>query len=416
MKKTCENEKCKKRFNTNNEKSKFCCFDCYLENKKNTKNYPGIFKKGNKPTNYIKIGRIIIKREIKLKGKPLFNFIKIGNKKYCRYDKYIWEKHYGKKIPRGLRIKHIDGDLFNDNIDNLEIVTSFGNKAFKSCLMCGANFRAKKNHHQIYCSKECSNKGRKSTLRKICKNTSCLNKEFKPKHKHQKYCSKDCMNKGTTNRPGKIVIRKEGGYKFHFLKISNKKLIRYDKYMFEKHYNEKIICGTIIKHKDGDTLNDNIDNLELITNRGNKVIKIKCSNPNCNKEFTKNKIRHKYCCRDCYDKTNRKNAEIHLCENENCKKEFIIKGWRKRFCSIECFKKHKSNYQGKVRIRKIKNSKYPRRFTFDNLKGWVLTSDYLWEQKFGKIPEGYIVGFKDGESFNDQDIHNLKLIAKSDLV
>jgi len=40
-----------------------------------------------------------------------------------RLHRYVWEKHNG-EIPKGMHVHHIDGDTTNNEISNLEIVTS----------------------------------------------------------------------------------------------------------------------------------------------------------------------------------------------------------------------------------------------------------------------------------------------------
>ena len=44
---------------------------------------------------------------------------------------------------------------------------------------------------------------------------------------------------------------------------------------------------------------------------------------------------------------------------------------------------------------------------------WVLYHRWVWEQRNGEIPEGYIVAFKDGDR-NNCDINNLELITRKE--
>lgn len=54
------------------------------------------------------------------------NYYLCGNHYYQRKGKrlhcVVWE-HYNGKIPKGYQIHHIDGDRYNNNIENLELVS-----------------------------------------------------------------------------------------------------------------------------------------------------------------------------------------------------------------------------------------------------------------------------------------------------
>lgn len=61
------------------------------------------------------------------------NYIKISKKPqneskyylakyYKRYADYVYEKHYNIKIPENKKVLHLDGNLLNDNIENLMLV------------------------------------------------------------------------------------------------------------------------------------------------------------------------------------------------------------------------------------------------------------------------------------------------------
>jgi HNH endonuclease len=53
-------------------------------------------------------------------GNP-FIVIKI-NGKFHHYNRFVWEQHNG-KIPKGMCIRHIDGDFRNNDISNLEMIS-----------------------------------------------------------------------------------------------------------------------------------------------------------------------------------------------------------------------------------------------------------------------------------------------------
>lgn len=44
------------------------------------------------------------------------------NKNYVQYDRYIWEHYNKKEFPKNMYLFHKDGNLLNDNIDNLLLV------------------------------------------------------------------------------------------------------------------------------------------------------------------------------------------------------------------------------------------------------------------------------------------------------
>lgn len=44
------------------------------------------------------------------------------DKYYKRYADYVYEKHYNIKIPENKKVLHLDGNLLNDNIENLMLV------------------------------------------------------------------------------------------------------------------------------------------------------------------------------------------------------------------------------------------------------------------------------------------------------
>lgn len=49
-----------------------------------------------------------------------FNIIKIDGK-FLSYARYVWKNHFG-EIPKGMVIRHKDGDSLNDEIDNLGMI------------------------------------------------------------------------------------------------------------------------------------------------------------------------------------------------------------------------------------------------------------------------------------------------------
>ena len=63
--------------------------------------------------------------------KPLYNetigadgriYVRVANRKYQIKTRYVWEQHYGRKIPNGYEVIHLDGNKDNYDINNLAIV------------------------------------------------------------------------------------------------------------------------------------------------------------------------------------------------------------------------------------------------------------------------------------------------------
>ena len=74
----------------------------------------GIFKKGQKPHNTLPIGSI---RNINN-----YNEIKYANHKWMAVARYNWEQVHG-PVPYNMCVFKLDGDKYNDDIDNLCLVS-----------------------------------------------------------------------------------------------------------------------------------------------------------------------------------------------------------------------------------------------------------------------------------------------------
>lgn len=85
--------------------------------------------------------------EHKTTGKGYLRFRKHDGRLQMEH-RIVWEEHYG-KIPEGMQIHHIDGDKTNNNISNLQLVTTIEHKRlhegcvvkenvwYKPCKVCG---------------------------------------------------------------------------------------------------------------------------------------------------------------------------------------------------------------------------------------------------------------------------------------
>lgn len=49
--------------------------------------------------------------------------IKVANRKWMLYHRYLWEKYYNKKLPQDMIIVFLDGNRRNFNIENLAAIT-----------------------------------------------------------------------------------------------------------------------------------------------------------------------------------------------------------------------------------------------------------------------------------------------------
>ena len=68
-----------------------------------------------------------------------------------------------------------------------------------------------------------------------------------------------------------------------------------------------------------------------------------------------------------------------------------------------------THYDGKISIRNNKDDR-PYKYVRVSLGEWKLLHHVIWEEQFGKIPEGMIIAFKDGDTFNTS-IENLEMIS-----
>jgi hypothetical protein len=135
-----------------------------------------------------------------------------------------------------------------------------------------------------------------------------------------------------------------------------------------------------------------------------------CLNTECGKKLEK-RWQKKYCSNACAGIHRFRNIEKFTnCQNVNCGKELTKKqiiGLNK-FCSLECSKESKKPKVGDIRLlKKYKHWKYPRRMVRTE-NGFVLLAKIAWEKANNqKVPKGWTIGYKDGNTFNDEDVENL---------
>jgi len=122
----------------------------------------GSFKKGQKPKNYFG-GIKTCKDGIYIrKGKGIYSYQKDGKQiivgKYESLARKKYREAFG-KFDKKLCVWHKDGDVYNNDIDNLELITRAENikrndgKKKANCIICNKEFIKKRNKKT--CSKEC---------------------------------------------------------------------------------------------------------------------------------------------------------------------------------------------------------------------------------------------------------------------
>lgn len=83
----------------------------FLESGKKTR-----FKSGHVPKNHMSVGSVVV-------ATIGYHKIKVAEPNRWRlYSRYIWEKEKG-PIPKGYRVIHINGDMLDDRIENLDCVS-----------------------------------------------------------------------------------------------------------------------------------------------------------------------------------------------------------------------------------------------------------------------------------------------------
>ena len=80
------------------------------------------FKKGNKPKNYMGGFKICPDGLYKLVGSKHYKYGKLAVGKYENYARVVWREHHG-NITKNEIIFHKDGDIYNNDINNLEKIS-----------------------------------------------------------------------------------------------------------------------------------------------------------------------------------------------------------------------------------------------------------------------------------------------------
>lgn len=124
-----------------------------------------------------------------------------------------------------------------------------------------------------------------------------------------------------------------------------RKMMNYSRYLMERELNQELPRSTLIRYKDGDITNHNIDNLiieecprlEFTCAVCKRKFKIK--EEKLNSRFNKplGKYNGPYCSLNCYRKA--KDSEVVTFTCPQCKKEFKMSGQQLKYCR----RNHKDN-------------------------------------------------------------------------
>lgn len=134
------------------------------------------------------------------------------------------------------------------------------------CLYCGKKFQLNASETRVklkivhYCSSKCRDNARKKGIIKKCINCG---KEFYTTR--NECCSKKCVYEyKKKNYKHKIYL--ENGYEVRYIGGYNKKgNVKNHRYIMERYLGRKLNENEIIHHKDGNKLNNDINNLEVMT-------------------------------------------------------------------------------------------------------------------------------------------------------
>lgn len=143
----------------------------------------------------------------------------------------------------------------------------------KTCLHCGKDLASKIKEapggNRVYCNWECYKASKRATLVcTFCGRQFSRRKRYTPKSK-QHFCSSACVyeymrsDKFLGEVDGYRVYKTARGYASIVLGRSNEKPLHV--YLMEKHLGVSLE-GKIIHHRDGNKLNNTLENLEVLNN------------------------------------------------------------------------------------------------------------------------------------------------------
>lgn len=114
----------------------------------------------------------------------------------------VYRYYYG-EIPRECDIHHRDLNPANNNISNLQLLTSSEHRnlhtqlaiTYKKCPICGKIFRANHPKRDVYCSMRCFRQLQQKRKAQKFKNCVICGAVFYPAKPEQECCSKSCASK-----------------------------------------------------------------------------------------------------------------------------------------------------------------------------------------------------------------------------
>jgi len=164
------------------------------------------FKKGQMPHNFMGYYKICSDGIYILATKGQYSYYRNGKQiRVGRYEKLArkkWRDEFG-EIPKGMIVFHKDKDIYNDNLDNLELISRAellkrNQKTYKKiCVICGLEFETNLPQHKT-CSKICNKEY-----------SLILNKGWAEQHKEEMRFYKRNYKKKIKNRQklAKLLIK-----------------------------------------------------------------------------------------------------------------------------------------------------------------------------------------------------------------
>jgi hypothetical protein len=158
-----------------------------------TKRNKTSFKKGNIPANYMGSMKICEDGIYVIDRTKSYSYIRNGKKIFAYHYEQLarkkYREHFG-DFPKEMIIFHKDKDVFNNEIDNLELITraellkrnQYKNK--NKCFICGKEFLARRKSDKT-CSKKCYKENCKILAKEYHKNNREKFREYQRRYKEK---------------------------------------------------------------------------------------------------------------------------------------------------------------------------------------------------------------------------------------
>lgn len=160
----------------------------------------------------------------------------------------------------------------------------------KNCKFCNKSFKPRKKTH-VFCSRHCQSKwlainhisgGKKQGVYLIC--PVCKKPFYIPQYRVSiaKYCSRNCLAKVHLAKYLPIYGFKKSGKpkrKYNlYTKTLDGRRIRTHRYVMEQHLARPLESWEHVHHIDGNTYNNQINNLVILTNSEHQKVEIEMRN------------------------------------------------------------------------------------------------------------------------------------------